>query len=56
MPKRDGATHAIDPVIQALFDRIPKSGDFWDMSERNIWLLALEASLKIVYKDYEERD
>lgn len=54
MPERSRTPHTVDPIIQALFDRIPKSGDFWDMSERNLWLLALEASFKIVYKDYED--
>jgi hypothetical protein len=42
---------AIDPIIQGLLSRLPKSGDVWPESERELWLDLLSGSFKLIYKD-----
>ena len=41
----------IDPIIQGLFDRLPKTGSEWPESERKLWLKVLESSFDLVYLD-----
>jgi hypothetical protein len=41
----------IDPIIQGLLARLPKSGDVWPEAERKLWLNLLEGSFKLIYKD-----
>lgn len=40
----------IDPVIEGLLKRLPKTGDVWPV-DRKLWLQLLEASFKLIYKD-----
>ena len=42
---------AIDPIIEGLLKRLPKSGDIWPEAERKLWLQLLEGSFKLIYKD-----
>jgi hypothetical protein len=41
----------IDPIIQGLLARLPRSGDIWPEAERKLWLQLLEGSFKLIYKD-----
>jgi hypothetical protein len=48
----DGGDHAeIDPIIQGLLARLPKSGDVWPEPERKLWLELLAGSFKLIYKN-----
>ncbi len=44
----------VDPIIQGLLARLPKSGDVWAETDRKLWLQLLEGSFKIIYKDKAE--
>jgi hypothetical protein len=44
----------IDPLIQDLLSRLPKSGDVWPEADRIRWLQLLEGSFKRIYKDKTE--
>jgi len=46
-----GGKGGIDPIIQGLLARLPKSGDRWPEAERKLWLQLLEGSFKLIYKD-----
>lgn len=46
-----GEPPRIDPIIQGLLSRLPKSGDVWPEAERKLWLGLLEGSFKLIYKD-----
>jgi hypothetical protein len=46
-----GKQPPIDPIIQVLLARLPKSGDAWPEGERKLWLQLLEGSFKLIYKD-----
>jgi hypothetical protein len=54
-PKRsngnDGDPPDVDPIIQGLLARLPKSGSVWPVAERKLWLDLLEGSFKLIYKD-----
>lgn len=41
----------IDPIIQGLLSRLPKSGEVWPEPERKLWLDLLAVSFKLIYKD-----
>jgi hypothetical protein len=41
----------IDPIIEGLLKRLPKSGDVWPEDDRKLWLQLLEGSFKLIYKD-----
>lgn len=42
---------AIDPIIQGLLARLPKSGETWPEAQRKLWLNLLEGSFGLIYKD-----
>ena len=44
----------IDPIIQGLLSRLPKSVDVWPEAERKVWLPLLEGSFELIYKDKDE--
>jgi hypothetical protein len=46
-----GEQPPIDPIIQGLLSRLPKSGDVWPEADRKLWLQLLEGSFKLIYKD-----
>lgn len=46
-----GEPPKIDPIIQGLLSRLPKSGDVWPVEDRKLWLQLLEGSFKLIYKD-----
>ena len=46
-----GGPPIIDPIIEGLLKRLPKSGDVWPEAERKLWLQLLEGSFKLIYKD-----
>jgi len=46
-----GELPKIDPIIQGLLARLPKSGDVWPEAERKLWLDLLAGSFKLIYKD-----
>lgn len=46
-----GEPPSVDPIIDGLLKRLPKSGDVWPESERKLWLQLLEGSFKLIYKD-----
>jgi hypothetical protein len=46
-----GEPPKIDPIIQGLLARLPKSGDVWPEAERKLWLDLLSGSFKLIYKD-----
>lgn len=39
----------VDPVIVALFNRLPASESTWPLSERLLWLSAMEGALNLIY-------
>jgi hypothetical protein len=41
----------IDPIIEGLLKRLPKSGDVWPEDDRKLWLQLLEGSFKLIYKN-----
>ena len=41
----------VDPLIQPLLARLPKSGVVWPEDERKLWLQSLEANFRLAYKD-----
>jgi hypothetical protein len=41
----------IDPIIEGLLKRLPKTGDVWPEADRKLWLQLLEGSFKLIYKD-----
>ncbi len=41
----------IDPIIEGLLKRLPKTGDVWPEDDRKLWLQLLEGSFKLIYKD-----
>lgn len=45
----------IDPIIQGLLARLPKSGDVWPEAERQLWLELLAGSFKLIYKDASDK-
>jgi len=46
-----GGGKGVDPIIQGLLARLPKSGEVWPEIERKLWLQLLEGSFKLIYKD-----
>jgi hypothetical protein len=46
-----GEPPRIDPIIQGLLSRLPKSGDVWPEADCKLWLQLLEGSFKLIYKD-----
>jgi len=48
-----GEPPQIDPIIQGLLARLPKSGEVWPEAERKLWLDLLAGSFKLIYKDKE---
>ncbi|HUI14283.1 MAG TPA: hypothetical protein VL048_12535 [Xanthobacteraceae bacterium] len=46
-----GEPPKIDPIIQGLLARLPKSGEVWPESERKLWLELLAGSFKLIYQD-----
>jgi len=44
----------LDPIIQGLLSRLPKSGDVWPETERKLWLQLIEGSFKLIYKEMKE--
>jgi len=46
-----GKPPPVDPIIQGLLARLPKSGDVWPEADRKLWLQLLEGSFKLIYKD-----
>jgi hypothetical protein len=42
---------AIDPIIQGLLARLPKSGSVWPEDDRELWLELLKGSFKLIYKN-----
>jgi hypothetical protein len=41
----------VDPIIQGLLARLPKTGEIWPEEERALWLDLLKGSFKLIYKD-----
>lgn len=39
----------IDPLIKAIFDRLPPAGSAWSEEDRQTWLRAVVSSLNLVY-------
>jgi len=46
-----GEPPRIDPIIQGLLSRLPKSGAVWPEADRKLWLDLLAGSFKLIYKD-----
>ena len=44
----------LDPLIQGLLGRLPKTGDKWEMDKRVRWLQTLAANLDMVYSSDED--
>jgi hypothetical protein len=44
----------IDPIIEGLLKRLPRSGSKWPKSQRKLWLQLLEGSFDLIYVDNEE--
>lgn len=40
-----------DPLITALFDRLPKPGSVWTQDERVAWVAAAEAAFDLIYPE-----
>lgn len=45
----------VDPIIQGLLAKLPKSGLVWPESQRELWLELLKGSFKLIYKDAETK-
>ena len=51
-PGQDGGDPpVIDPIIEGLLKRLPKTGDVWPEDDRKLWLGLLEGSFKLIYKN-----
>ena len=46
-----GPPSGVDPIIQGLLARLPKSGEVWPEADRDLWLDLLKGSFKLIYKD-----
>lgn len=44
----------IDPLIRALFDRLPPPGSNWAMTERILWLEAMASIFDLIYSPGDE--
>ena len=44
----------VDPLIQALIDRLPKSNELWSLDDRAKWLRTLISVFDLVYKTSEQ--
>jgi hypothetical protein len=49
-----GGPPRIDPIIQGLLSRLPRSGDVWPEADRKLWLQLLEGSFKLIYRDKQD--
>lgn len=52
----EGVTPSVDPIIQGLLARLPKTGAIWPENERKLWLALLEGSFKLIYEDNNPAD
>jgi hypothetical protein len=43
----------VDPIVQGLLARLPKSGSTWPQGERQLWLNLLGESFKLIYREDE---
>lgn len=43
----------LDPIIEGLIKRLPKSGAEWPEADRRNWLAMLEQAFKVVYEEPE---
>jgi hypothetical protein len=43
-----------DPVIQALFKRLPATGTKWSLEHRKQWLIALASVFDVIYSSGED--
>jgi hypothetical protein len=41
----------LDPIIRVLLARLPRSGDVWPETQRQLWLDLLAGSFKLIYKE-----
>jgi hypothetical protein len=44
----------VDPVIQALFKRLPALGTKWPLEHRKQWLIAMAAVFDVIYSRGED--
>ena len=40
-----------DPLIKALIDRLPRTGEIWPEADRFQWLCAMEQAFRMIYAD-----
>lgn len=50
-----GRPPSTDPLILALFAKLPRPGTVWPVRERKLWLNAAEGVLKLLYAEPEEQ-
>jgi hypothetical protein len=43
----------VDPIINGLLARLPKTGQVWPKAQRKLWLQLLEGSFELIYKEDE---
>ena len=46
----EAAPGAVDPLVQALVDRLPKSNSVWSIDDRGKWLKAAAMVFDLIYK------
>lgn len=46
----------VDPIINGLLARLPRSGAVWPKAQRGLWLKLLEGSFELIYQDGENRE
>jgi hypothetical protein len=46
----DATPEAVDPLVQALVNRLPKSNSVWSIDDRGKWLKAAAMIFNLIYK------
>lgn len=44
----------VDPIIDGLLARLPRSGEVWPEAERKLWLELLAGSFRLIYQDTDK--
>ena len=53
---RSAANEMLDPLIQALIDKLPKPHSIWSIDDRGNWLKAAAMAFNLVYRHPEREE
>jgi hypothetical protein len=54
--ERSDAHEMLDPLIQALVDKLPKPNSIWSINDRANWLKAAAMAFNLLYRSPERED